>query len=234
MRTEQEIAARTTVPEEFDCVLPSRVRDELSGRKQIQTPQSVRDFAHRHGFPIPQPEHFGWRKCLLVALVAILGTLLLGQGLEALRLAANAPLPKLSAPAPVPAQPARPLEVPHVTTARAPTPALPPGWNADGTGYGRAGVIGRERQAPVPRAELVKLPAPRAELVQLWHPCEAILMRNIPHGVGSMQIRIMGSLNSVSDLPTTGNVLGDAYVIQGHPWILARPPGYLQQGWLDP
>ena len=102
----------------------------------------------------------------------------------------------------LPKQPATLQQAP--ATIPASTPAPPPGWNSDGSGSGRAGVIGQPRQAPVPRATLVKLPAPRAELVQLWHPGEVIVMRNIPHGVGTMRVRIMGQIDSVADLPTAG------------------------------
>jgi hypothetical protein len=52
---------------------------------------SVREFARLHGWPLPQPERFKWRRCLLVTLGALLTTLLLGQLLEHLRLASTQP-----------------------------------------------------------------------------------------------------------------------------------------------
>lgn len=77
--TEQEPAARTTTPQpQYDCILPPVARDLLNGRKQSK--ESVQEFARRHGFPVPQPERFKWRQCVAIALGAILGTLLLGQG----------------------------------------------------------------------------------------------------------------------------------------------------------
>ena len=52
---------------------------------------SAREFARAHGWPLPQPERFKWRRCLLVILGALSATLLLGQLLERLRLASTHP-----------------------------------------------------------------------------------------------------------------------------------------------
>ena len=52
---------------------------------------SVREFARLHGWPLPEPERFKWRRCVLVILGALLATLLLGQLLERLRLASTQP-----------------------------------------------------------------------------------------------------------------------------------------------
>jgi len=60
---------------------------------------SAREFARLHGWPLPQPERFNWRRCLLVTVGSLLATLLLGQLLERLRLASTQPTaPAMSMP----------------------------------------------------------------------------------------------------------------------------------------
>jgi hypothetical protein len=52
---------------------------------------SAREFARAHGWPLPQPERFKWRRCVLVILGSLLATLLLGRVLESLRVADQRP-----------------------------------------------------------------------------------------------------------------------------------------------
>ena len=79
-----------------DPLLDRMLRESLAQPQPTvviqQQEESVRDYAIRHDFPVPQPERFQWRRCLVVTLCAVLGTLLLGQGLErALRLGCKRP-----------------------------------------------------------------------------------------------------------------------------------------------
>lgn len=47
--------------------------------EMFERAMSVAEFARMHGWPLPQPERFKWRRCLLVILGALLATLLLGR-----------------------------------------------------------------------------------------------------------------------------------------------------------
>jgi hypothetical protein len=86
----------------LEPLLPGR--DPKAGTDQkldemFERALSVREFARLHGWPLPQPERFKWRRCLLVILGALLATLLLGQLLESLRLASTQPSsPAMSMP----------------------------------------------------------------------------------------------------------------------------------------
>jgi hypothetical protein len=77
---------------ETDPILDIMLREVLQRRQQkavvvTQAPEeSVRDYALRHGWPLPQPERFKWAKCLTVVLCAVLGTLLLDRLLEMCKL----------------------------------------------------------------------------------------------------------------------------------------------------
>jgi hypothetical protein len=59
--------------------------------ERFERAMSAREFARAHGWPLPQPERFKWRRCLLVILGALLATLLLGRLLESLRAADQRP-----------------------------------------------------------------------------------------------------------------------------------------------
>jgi hypothetical protein len=86
----------------------------------------------------------------------------------------------------------------------------------------------------VPRAQLVKLPAPRATLVALpeWRVGEQrrLLM---PYG-----LEVVGRLRGHSEddlyLPTTGNAIGDTWLVEGVPWIWIQVPGTPAPTWVDP
>jgi NAD(P)-dependent dehydrogenase (short-subunit alcohol dehydrogenase family) len=97
-----------------------------------------------HGWPLPQPERFKWRRCLLVILGALLATLLLGRLLESLRVADR-----------------RPAAVNISTIAAEP----------EGTGVAASGPVLKDPFADwAPKAVLIRLTrtsAPRAELVAL-------------------------------------------------------------------
>jgi hypothetical protein len=61
--------------------------------QMFERAMSVREFARLHGWPLPQPERFKWRRCVLVILGALLATLLLGQLLESLKAVAQPSTP---------------------------------------------------------------------------------------------------------------------------------------------
>ena len=86
----------------LEPLLPGRKRQAGTDQKldeRFERALSVAEFARMHGWPLPEPERFKWRWCLLVILGAILATLLLGQILERLRLASSQPTaPALSMP----------------------------------------------------------------------------------------------------------------------------------------
>jgi hypothetical protein len=78
----------------LEPLLPGR--DPKAGTDQkldemFERALSVREFARSRGWPLPEPERFKWRRCLLVILGAILATLLLGRVLESLRVADQRP-----------------------------------------------------------------------------------------------------------------------------------------------
>jgi hypothetical protein len=70
---------------------------------------SAREFALAHGWPLPEPFRPNWRRILAVVLGSVLGTLLMGQGLEYLRLASQKVTPSVQ---PIPTVP-QPTNVTH-------------------------------------------------------------------------------------------------------------------------
>jgi hypothetical protein len=120
-------------------------RDPKAGTDQgldtmFERALSVREFARLHGWPLPQPEHFKWRRCVLVILGAILATLLLGQVLERLR---QTPREPIAPPAPTATQLAtqtvpQPRQAPRAQLVR-----LPP-WR-----------VGEARMVKMPDGRLV-------------------------------------------------------------------------------
>jgi hypothetical protein len=79
---------------EVAAIFPGRERKGGTDQKpdaMFERAFSVREFALLHDWPLPQPDRFKWRRCLLVILGAILGTLLLGRVLENLKAADQRP-----------------------------------------------------------------------------------------------------------------------------------------------
>jgi hypothetical protein len=85
-----------------------------------------------------------------------------------------------------------------------------------------------------PRAVLVKLPPPRAELVRIpeWRIGEtrSVMM---PYGlVASATYR--GRLGAETELPQSGNALGDMWAVGNNVWLWLVEPGAAAASWIDP
>jgi hypothetical protein len=139
--------AQTTQPGDvhragFESVLPPDVFDELIAPRR---PRIL-------GRPVKGPH--GRRAIVLVVLVLVLVAAGIVVALVSWQRPAAAPA---AAPDPI-------LEHSKALLAAQETQPVP-GWQSDGTAYGRAGIIGQ----PAPRAQLVRIPtpAPRAKLVRL-------------------------------------------------------------------
>jgi hypothetical protein len=81
-----------------------------------------------------------------------------------------------------------------------------------------------------PRAQLVRLPVPRAQLVRLIGKQYSATM---PYGL-QVLATYRGELASPDLLPTHGNRIGDAWIVQGTPWIWLFAPGATHPDWIDP
>jgi hypothetical protein len=80
-------------------------------------------------------------------------------------------------------------------------------------------------QATAPRAALVKLPPPRARLISLpeWKPGETrsvMMLYNL-----EVLATYRGQLQSQDMLPSSGNQLGDMWVVGNVPWLWLLAPG---------
>jgi hypothetical protein len=97
-------------------------QDEPKG--PADTTRPAREFAREHGWPVPQPEPRKWVRCLAVVIGSVLLTLLIGQGLEKLRVAGQ----KTNAsPVPAPIQtPPQPTPTSQPTPAPQPRPVFQP------------------------------------------------------------------------------------------------------------
>ena len=191
-------------------------------RERFELPRVVngRSLGRKPSWPKPW-----W---LLHVVCGALVLIIVGQELERLRIATPS---RIGSPQPALQQPLTPAVPEHTAPVVQPTPAPPPGWNADGTGYGRAGVIGQPTQMSLPRAILVKLPPPRAQFVAPplgWH-----WNQTLPYGK-RIAATYRGHAQSLADLPKTGNAPGDSYITaQGVYWFWTRPSGSYYQ-WIDP
>jgi hypothetical protein len=97
---------------------------------------------------------------------------------------------------------------------------------------------------PAPRAELVQFPAPRAELVTpgppralpvggpVWNIGEDRLVR-FPDGLQTLG-RLRGRLETISELPSVGNSIGDTWAIGDHLWLWLAEAGTSHAAWVDP
>ena len=87
---------------------------------------------------------------------------------------------------------------------------------------------------PAPRATLVKLPPPRAQLVRLpeWKVGEQrpVMM---PYHLEALAT-YGGRLESQDMLPSSGNQLGDTWVVGNTPWVWIWAPGATRADWIDP
>jgi hypothetical protein len=85
-----------------------------------------------------------------------------------------------------------------------------------------------------PRAELFKLPPPRAQLIRLrqWKVGEtrSVMM---PYHLEALAT-YRGRLESQDMLPSSGNQLGDTWVVGETPWVWIWAPGASRADWIDP
>lgn len=85
-----------------------------------------------------------------------------------------------------------------------------------------------------PRAELLRA-VPRAQLLALpnWRVGQQTLLR-MPDGL-QVLAKLKGSVFSTSQLPVTGNHVGDTWVVgDNHEWVWLTAPGSSQATWIDP
>jgi hypothetical protein len=87
---------------------------------------------------------------------------------------------------------------------------------------------------PAPRAVLVKLPPPKAELIRLpdWKVGETrpVMM---PYNL-QVLATFRGQLPSIDMLPSSGNQIGDMWVIGDTAWLWLVAPGTAVPSWVDP
>jgi hypothetical protein len=50
----------------FDAMLELAFQQPAAGPRKSDTTLSIREFARAHGWPLPEPKRFKWRRCLLV------------------------------------------------------------------------------------------------------------------------------------------------------------------------
>jgi hypothetical protein len=89
---------------------------------------------------------------------------------------------------------------------------------------GRARAPSRADQAAPPRAQLVRLPE--------WRIGEQrpVLM---PYNL-QVLATLKGRLQSQDVLPSSGNSIGDTWIVGQTPWVWIRAPGAAQADWIDP
>jgi hypothetical protein len=91
--------------------------------------------------------------------------------------------------------------------------------------------------APIPevrRAELVKSPQPPApRAIRILHPGDSVPV-TMPYGLQALA-QIKGVLDSIDQLPTSGNHIGDLYLVgpERTPWLWIAAPG-APLAWVDP
>jgi hypothetical protein len=187
----------------YDCLLPDDALDELVAPRR---PRIL-------GRPVKGPH--GRRLIMLAVLVLVLVAADVVVALVSWQRPAAAPA---AAPDPI-------LEHSKALLAAQETQPVP-GWQSDGTAYGRAGVIPEVR-----RAELV--PVPRAQQVLRLGRWNQVWM---PDGVLTW-MRFLGIKDTFADLPKNPQ-LGDAWGVQEggqHAlWVWSVPVGFTRPVWQDP
>jgi hypothetical protein len=84
--------------------------------------------------------------------------------------------------------------------------------------------------ARVLRASLVSLPVRRAQLVEL--PLDASFLAHMPYGE-TVRCTYRGRVASQTDLPLSGNSIGDTYGVGAQQFVWVAPAGGIAQ-WIDP
>jgi hypothetical protein len=243
----QEHTARRIQPSQFDTVLPPDARSELlhPPRARILTrPPEPPQKAPR----VDSARRSWWHPALgwLLALAGLVAVIAVSWPSPEKRERARQESAARNREVEAKAQEAlKALRTPSTSAPQnvAPLPApaaLPPGWNADGTAYGRAGVIPEVRRAelvrlpaPPPRAQLVRLPSPRVSLVQVTaeHIDETHRI-TMPYGT-QVLATLRGFLGTENQLPRVGHI-GDMFVVGAVPWIWVQVPGTTAPTWVDP
>jgi hypothetical protein len=126
-----------------------------------------------------------------------------------------------------------------------PAPTLEPNSAAKPRQIGVPTLAPTIDRKPASGSEVVATPyAPRATLVK-WAPPRAILVRlpqwrigeerpvMMPYGL-QVAALLKGRLPSTEMLPTSGNALGDTWVIGDSAWVWIVAPGAGTANWIDP
>ena len=194
----------------YDCELPPDVRDELVTPRRPPIPP-IEDRPRPVSILKPKskaPLYFVLAICAL-ALAGTVTTLLRQWAAER---AISQPVP-----------------APHPTPAPTATPAPLPSGSAD-----RWKEYLAAQQTRASRAELIKLPPPRAQLVRLpeWRIGEQrpVMM---PYNL-EVLATYRGRLGSEELLPSSGNLLGDMWVVGDTPWVWIWAPSAARADWIDP
>ena len=102
----------------------------------------------------------------------------------------------------------------------------------------RAQLAGHPEQFPyanaAPRTAPVKLPPPKAQLVRLpeWRVGETRPV-TMPYNL-EVLATLKGRLDAEWMLPTSGNHIGDTWIVGNTPWLWLVAPGATHADWLDP
>jgi hypothetical protein len=227
-RTQKEIPAGRIQPTSFDSELPPDARLELLSPKR---PRILGDRKPLRPGEVPRRGNFAWP-----ALAAILISLF-AAGLALRPQPKRQPPIKTMAAIPTPAQvqePAPKQTAPAVISApNAPAFQLPPPASLS--------------QEPLPelsakpltlpttalrRAELVKSPEPPApRAIRILHPGDSVPV-TMPYRI-QVLATVRAALSSTDQLPTSGNHVGDLWLVGTTPWIWIAAPG-APLAWVDP
>jgi hypothetical protein len=217
-----DTCSRAGYSDGYECELPADARDELKSPRL----ERILERPSEPAVPGPSTRATPWYFLVFVALVVIGGVAgnLWRQWDSAERAKTNQ---AISAP---------------LTPQKAPTPAptplpLPPGSASRWKNYLATQQQRAPRAAlvtPAPRAQLARPPVPRAQLVHSQLPIIGwqypVVM---PYGL-EVLATYRGQLASEDMLPTSGNQLGDTWVVAGTPWLWLVTPGTGAAQWVDP
>jgi hypothetical protein len=84
---------------------------------------------------------------------------------------------------------------------------------------------------PPPRAQLVQLPSQLVQLPPL--KIGRLYLATMPYNV-EVLATYKGWLASEEMLPSSGNQLGDTWIVGDTPWVWIWAPGATRADWIDP